>query len=79
MGTDPLCQRVEVFGDHTVADFVSNGHWSAPMLRQWLPKNVVSMILQIPPPDVHSNQPDRMVWDLDISGSFSISSVYNLV
>ncbi|XP_027157262.1 uncharacterized protein LOC113771277 [Coffea eugenioides] len=49
------------------------------MLLQWLPESIVPMILQITPPDVYSKQPDRMVWDLDISGSFSISSVYNLV
>ncbi|XP_027077095.1 uncharacterized protein [Coffea arabica] len=78
-GTGPLCQQIDIFGDHTVADFVSNGQWNIPMLRQWLPENIVSTILQIIPPDVVSNQPDRMVWDLEISGSFSFSSAYKVV
>ncbi|XP_071923146.1 uncharacterized protein [Coffea arabica] len=79
IGAGSLCQRVEIFGDHSVADFVLNGSWNLSMLRQWLPDSIIAMIVQINPPDVFSKQPDRMVWDLDISGSFSISSAYNLV
>ncbi|XP_027156634.1 uncharacterized protein LOC113758125 [Coffea eugenioides] len=33
MGIGPLCQRVEIFGEHRVADFVLNGLWCTPMPR----------------------------------------------
>nr|XP_027127775.1 uncharacterized protein LOC113743906 [Coffea arabica] len=66
-GTGPLCQQIEIFEDHTVADFVLNGHWNIPMFRQWLLENIVSTILQITPPDVFSNQSDRMALPAKIS------------
>ncbi|XP_071940011.1 uncharacterized protein [Coffea arabica] len=74
-----LCQQVENFGDHAVADFVLNGSWNISMLHQWLPDSIVSRIMQIRPPDIFSTRPDRMVWDLETTGSFSFSSTYNLV
>nr|XP_027071629.1 uncharacterized protein LOC113696407 [Coffea arabica] len=79
MGEGSLCQQVENFGDHAVADFVLNGSWNVSMLHQWLPDSIVSTIMQIRPPDIFSTTPDRMVWDLETTGSFSFSSAYNLV
>nr|XP_027090405.1 uncharacterized protein LOC113711437 [Coffea arabica] len=45
IGAGSLCQRVEIFGDHSVADFVFNGSWNLSMLRQWLPDSIIAMIV----------------------------------
>ncbi|XP_027184038.1 uncharacterized protein LOC113782345 [Coffea eugenioides] len=77
MGSGPLCDKVEIFGTHSVANFVDQGRWNISMLRHWLPPAIVSSILGISPPV--SQRPDEMVWDLTESGVFSIASAYQLV
>ncbi|XP_071918732.1 uncharacterized protein [Coffea arabica] len=50
------------------------GEWGNGFL---LPQVIVSDILRIPPP--MSRRLDRLVWDLNSSGSFTVSSTYQVV
>ena len=36
MGSGVLCNKVEIFHDHLVADFVDRGGWNVAMLNQYL-------------------------------------------
>ncbi|XP_027156573.1 uncharacterized protein LOC113757588 [Coffea eugenioides] len=77
LGTGALCQKVEIFHDHLVADFVDCGAWNIVMLNQYLDAGSVANVLAMDPPTFQD--PDRMVWALTPSGSFSTESAYSLV
>ncbi|XP_027096008.1 uncharacterized protein [Coffea arabica] len=68
---------VEIFHDHLVADFVDRRAWNIVMLNQYLDAGLVARVLAMDPPIFQG--PDRMVWALTPSDSFSTASAYFLV
>ncbi|XP_071924868.1 uncharacterized protein [Coffea arabica] len=77
LGTGVLCQKVEIFHDHLVANFVDRVAWNIVMLNRYLDAGLVACVLAMDPPTFQG--PDRMVWALTPSGSFSMASAYSLV
>ncbi|XP_027069890.2 uncharacterized protein [Coffea arabica] len=77
MGSGALCDKVEVFHDHSVVDFVDRRAWNVDMLHQFLDGELVTQVLEIDPPTDRGN--DTMVWALTNSGVFSTASAYSLI
>ena len=77
METGAICQQMDIFHEHVVADFVSQAQWNRWLLNQVLGPELVRQVVKVPPPSARSS--DRMVWALTQDGSFSVSSAYSLV
>ncbi|XP_071902740.1 uncharacterized protein [Coffea arabica] len=77
IGSGPLCQRVKVFQNHRVADFVIGGEWNARLLSQALQLGLLRLVMATLPPALQEE--DRMVWMLTPSGEFSVASALALV
>ncbi|XP_027152134.1 uncharacterized protein LOC113752202 [Coffea eugenioides] len=77
MGSGALCNKVDVFHDHSVVDFVDRRVWNVGMLHQFLDGELVRQVLELDPPSGRGN--DRMVWTLTNSGVFSTASAYSLI
>ena len=57
-----------------VADFYSDDGWDVPRLRQYLPGDLISRIVDI---QLFPNEADRMVWSPSSSGDFSVKSAWH--
>ncbi|XP_071933944.1 uncharacterized protein [Coffea arabica] len=77
MGSGALYDKMEVFHDHSVADFVDRRAWNVDMLCQFLDGELVKQVLELDPPPGRGN--DRMVWALTNSGVFSTALAYSLI
>nr|XP_027120587.1 uncharacterized protein LOC113737577 [Coffea arabica] len=77
MGSGALYDKVEVFYDHSVVDFIDRRAWNVDMLHQFLDGELVRQVLEINPPTDRGN--DTMVWALTNSGVFSTVSAYSLI
>ena len=77
LGSGVLCDKVEIFDDHLVADFVDREVWNVAMLHQYLDEGLVRQVLEIDPSPRRGM--DSMVWALTNLGTFSTSSAYSLV
>ncbi|KAH1131095.1 hypothetical protein J1N35_002473 [Gossypium stocksii] len=61
--------------DCRVRDFVNiDRSWNVDLFHIWVPKDVLSKIISIPPPHPNSG-PDRVVWARSNLGVFSVRSV----
>lgn len=49
MGSASLAERVHFYDNHHIRDFVADGHWNQPLLRQFLPDSIVSEIILLRP------------------------------
>ncbi|KAH1063468.1 hypothetical protein J1N35_028455 [Gossypium stocksii] len=54
---------------------MDNGDWNLDLFRLWLPEEVVSLIISIPPP-LDSVGLDILSWSRTTNGVFSVKSVY---
>ncbi|KAH1055496.1 hypothetical protein J1N35_033561 [Gossypium stocksii] len=55
-----------------------DGNWNISFLQEWLPKEIISHILGIPPP--HPDEgPDRLAWRHTSTGAFSVKSAYTML
>lgn len=77
LGSGALANRVDSISDHRVCDFVNQGVWNYSFFRDWLPPEFLAEVLRVSPPS--SQSPDGMVWSLTTTGSFSLSSAFQVV
>jgi hypothetical protein len=62
----------------TVADLVSHdGSWNLNIIN-WLPVNILNLIVAIPPPK-EENGGDINLWANDKHGQFTVASAYELI
>ncbi|KAK6803132.1 hypothetical protein RDI58_000916 [Solanum bulbocastanum] len=66
------------FNKEKVADFIEEGHWNRRKVMQLAPPSQVQNILST---QIHlqPGQTDLAIWTLNTSGSFSVSSAWNII
>ncbi|XP_027065969.1 uncharacterized protein [Coffea arabica] len=77
LGSEALCLKSIVNPTHSFKDFLTNGEWNGAMLRQYIPQEIIALILEHPVPS--GDRHDELVWSQTASGKFTLASVFQEV
>ena len=77
LGSGALCLKAIVNPTLSVKDFLTNGEWNGAMLRQYIPQEIIALILEHPVPSGYRR--DELVWSQLDSGKFTLESTFKEV
>ncbi|XP_071933873.1 uncharacterized protein [Coffea arabica] len=77
LGSGALCLKAIVNPTLSVKDFLTNGEWNGAMLRQYIPQEIIALILEHPVPS--GDHHDELVWSQTASGKFMLASAFQEV
>ena len=71
---DQIMAEIELSKDAKVSSIIRNGNWRWPWAASEDLMAIKQIILALPPPV--NQEPDKVIWEPDKNGNFSIKSVY---